>query len=287
MCSIIGYKGKKRACEVLFSGMKNLEYRGYDSVGMVTLKGQDFEIRKDKGRVREVHEDVNFLDMDGEIGMAHTRWSTHGKPTKENAHPLFSNDGAIAVIHNGIIENHTQLRNDLESEGYEFGSQTDTEVIPNLIQKFMVDNNFEDAVVKAIGSLEGTFALVVINKHSNQIIGAKRLSPLVLGIGEDEFFLASDVSGFIEYTKDVLYLEDNEMIVIDEDYKIINLVDGSIINRDVEKVNWNFEDSQKDGFDHYMLKEIFEQPSVLTNMVSDRIIDNKVVLITWVWVMII
>ena len=277
MCGIICYKGKKRAGEVLFNGLKNLEYRGYDSVGVVTLNNEDFQIKKDKGRVSDVNDKVNFLGMDGQIGMAHTRWSTHGKPTKENSHPHFSNDGKIAVIHNGIIENYSKLRKDLEEEGYEFSSETDTEVIPNLIQKFMEDCEFEEGVRKAISLLEGTFALVILNKYSNQVIAAKRLSPLILGVGEDEFFLASDVNGFLEHTKDVLYLEDNEIVVITDDYRLSSLVDGSIVSRDVERINWNFEDSQKNGFDHYMLKEIFEQPAILRQMVGDWIIDGKVV----------
>jgi len=277
MCGIIGYKGKKRASEVLFNGLKNLEYRGYDSVGMVLLDNNKFEIKKDKGRVRDVNDSVNFLEMNGGLGMAHTRWSTHGKPNKNNSHPHFSNDNKISVIHNGIIENHDKLKQELIGEGYEFSSETDSEVIPNLIQKFMVDNDFEDAVINTIKRLEGTFALVILNNESSKIIAAKRLSPLILGIGDGEYFLASDVSGFIEHTKKVLYLEDNEIVVIDEDYKISSLINGSEISRDVEQINWSIEDAQKNGFDHYMMKEIFEQPAVMRKMVNDRIKDDKVI----------
>jgi len=277
MCGIIGYKGKKRASEVLFNGLKNLEYRGYDSVGMVLLDNNKFEIKKDKGRVRDVNDSVNFLEMNGGLGMAHTRWSTHGKPNKNNSHPHFSNDNKISVIHNGIIENHDKLKQELIEEGYEFSSETDSEVIPNLIQKFMVDNDFEDAVINTIKRLEGTFALVILNNESSKIIAAKRLSPLILGIGDGEYFLASDVSGFIEHTKKVLYLEDNEIVVIDEDYKISSLINGSEISRDVEQINWSIEDAQKNGFDHYMMKEIFEQPAVMRKMVNDRIKDDKVI----------
>ena len=280
MCGIIGYKGKKRASEVLFNGLKNLEYRGYDSVGMVLLEDNEFSMKKDKGRVRDVNDTVNFLEMNGSLGMAHTRWSTHGKPSKNNSHPHFSNDGKISAIHNGIIENYDKLRQELIDEGYEFSSETDSEIIPNLVQKFMVDKTegeFEDAVFEAIKRLEGTFALVILNKDSGKMIAAKRLSPLILGIGENEFFLASDVSGFIEHTKNVLYLEDNEMVVIDEGYRVSSLIDGSTIDREVEKINWSIEDAQKDGFDHYMMKEIFEQPAVMRRMISDRIKEDKVV----------
>lgn len=277
MCGIIGYKGKKRASEVLFNGLKSLEYRGYDSVGVVTVDGGEFSMKKDKGRVRDVNESVDFLGMNGNLGMGHTRWSTHGKPSKDNSHPHFSNDGKIAVIHNGIIENYDKLRNELKEEGYEFHSETDTEVIPNLIQKFMIDNDFQEAVFKAIQRLEGTFALVVLHRDSSKIIAAKRLSPLILGIGDDEYFLASDVNGFVDHTKDVLYLEDNEMIVIDEDYRLSSLIDGSVINRERKRIEWDVEDAQKDGFEHYMMKEIFEQPAVMRKMVNDRIKEGNVV----------
>ncbi len=277
MCGIIGYKGKKRASEVLLKGLKNLEYRGYDSVGMVLLDDNGFSMKKDKGRVSDVHDSVNFLDMNGSLGMGHTRWSTHGKPSKDNSHPHFSNDGKIAVIHNGIIENYDKLREQLILEGYEFQSETDTEVIPNLIQKFMADDDFETSVFKAIQMLEGTFALVILNKESGKMIAAKRLSPLILGIGEGEFFLASDVNGFVEHTKDVVYLEDNEMVVIDENYSLLSLIDGSPVNRERKKIEWDVEDAQKDGFDHYMMKEIFEQPAVMRKMVNDRIKDSEVV----------
>lgn len=277
MCGIIGYKGKKRASEVLFNGLKNLEYRGYDSVGVVTLNDNNFEMKKDKGRVADVNDSINFLEMDGSIGMGHTRWSTHGVPNKINSHPHFSNDGSVVVIHNGIIENHAELREMLQKEGYFFDSQTDTEVIPNLIQRFMVEHNFEEAVKKSIELLDGTFALVILNKYSNKMIAAKRLSPLVLGIGENEYYLASDINGFVEHTKDVLYLEDNEMIVIDDDYKLLSLIDGSNVSRERKRIDWNIEDTQKKGFDHYMMKEIFEQPAVMRKMVGDRIVDDEVV----------
>ncbi len=274
MCGIIAYKGEKKASEILFEGLKNLEYRGYDSAGMITLENKNFDLRKDKGKVDEVNRKLNFLGMNGNFGMAHTRWSTHGVPSKINCHPHLSNDGNIAVVHNGIIENYQILRTELEREGYYFVSGTDSEVIPILVEKFMKEYNFKDSVFKTLKMLEGTFAVIFINKFSNELIASRKSISLIFGIGDKEFFLSSNFNSFIKYTKKVLFLEDEDVIIINNNYEIFNLYNNNLVCRKVEELNVNFEysESNKD----FMLKEIYEQPSVLKNMIKERIIDGNV-----------
>lgn len=277
MCGIIGYKGQRNASEILLNGIKSLEYRGYDSVGMVTLNKNRLEVRKDKGNVDEVNEKLNFLEMRGKIGIAHSRWSTHGVPSRENAHPHISSDGNIAVVHNGIIENYALLKSRLQAEGYRFSSQTDTEVIPMLIEKLCKNHAFEEAVRLSLKELEGTFAIVVLNKNSNMMIAARRASPLVLGIGNDEYFLASDVPAFLQYTKKVIFIDDNEMVMIDDNLNIINFQTEKNVKKNINIIEWEFEQAQKGEFEHFMLKEIYEQPKAIQETFMDRIKNDKIV----------
>ena len=281
MCGIIAYAGNEDAAPVLLEGLKRLEYRGYDSAGILTIDADSkFELKKDIGKVLEIHERINFLDLKGNTGIAHTRWATHGGVTAQNAHPHISNDHKIAVIHNGIIENYKDLKAQLESEGFRFVSETDTEVVPNLIEYWMrirgVD--FVQAALNSFQSLEGNFALVIIDLESKTIIGSKNGSPLVLGIGPDKsYFLASDIPAFLDRTKDVVYLYDGDTVVIQQpkgappSYEILDFRTGKKVERPLQSVSWDIEHAAKGEFDHFMLKEISEQvETIQTASSQDR-----------------
>jgi glucosamine--fructose-6-phosphate aminotransferase (isomerizing) len=279
MCGIIAYTGDEKAAPILFEGLKRLEYRGYDSAGIITINDSgEFELKKQIGRVQNIHDELNLLDLAGNIGLAHTRWATHGGVTQNNAHPHVSNNSTIAVIHNGIVENYKELKSLLSSKGFHFESETDTEVIPNLIEYWMDSKhlNFVDATMKTLQSLEGNFAVVVINRDSRTIIGAKNGSPLVLGVGQrkknntyGELFLASDIPAFLERTKDVVYLYDGDMVVFESAgspsskrlYQIFDFRGRTkkAIARPVQSVSWSLSHAAKGEFDHFMLKEIAEQ----------------------------
>ena len=276
MCGIIGYKGFRDANQVAIKGLKGLEYRGYDSWGVALKLGNELKQIKKVGKIGEECEDC-FTIKDSRIAIGHTRWATHGAVTEKNAHPHFSSNKDIAIVHNGIIENYEELKNELKEKGYSFISQTDTEVIPHLIEEYNKNNDFENAVRSALKKLDGTFAIVVLKKDSDKIIAARKSSPLILGIGKNEFFIASDIPAFIEYTKNVVFLEDDEMIVIDKDYKILNFETEKIIKRKPVKIEWDVKQAQKGDYEHFMLKEIFEQPEAIKNTISSRIKDNKVV----------
>ncbi len=273
MCGIIAYTGEEDAAPILFEGLKRLEYRGYDSAGIITINGSgEFELKKQVGRVQDIHNELNLLDLAGNIGLAHTRWATHGGVTQKNAHPHVSNNSKIAVIHNGIVENYKELKSLLLSKGFRFESETDTEVIPNLIEYWMDSKhlNFIDATIKTLQSLEGNFAVVIIDRDSRTIIGAKNGSPLVLGVGErktNEFFMASDIPAFLDRTKNVVYLYDGDMVVLETDpaskrsYQIFDFRGRTkrAITRPIQSVSWSVSHAAKGEFDHFMLKEIAEQ----------------------------
>lgn len=276
MCGIIGYKGFRDANEVAIKGLKKLEYRGYDSWGVALKIDGELKLIKKVGKVGEECEDC-FFEKNANIAIGHTRWATHGQVTQENAHPHFSSDKNIAVVHNGIIENYEELKNELQEKGYNFLSKTDTEVIPHLIEEYAKEKDFEEAVRLALKRLDGTFAVVVVKKDSDKIIATRKASPLVLGLGENEFFIASDIPAFIEYTKKVIFLEDNEMIVLNSKYNIFNFETGTEVTKKPVKIEWNAEQAQKGEYPHFMLKEIFEQPDSVKNTISSRIKNNKVV----------
>ena len=276
MCGIIGYKGPRDANEVAIKGLKRLEYRGYDSWGVALKHSNELKLIKKVGKIGEECEDC-FVIKDSRISIGHTRWATHGEVTEENAHPHVSLNKDIAVVHNGIIENYEELKNELIEKGYEFKSKTDTEVIPHLIKEYSKNNGFQEAVRLTLKRLDGTFAIAVIKNDSDKIIAARKASPLVLGIGKNEFFVASDIPAFIEYTKDAIFLEDDEMVVLNKDYKILNFETGKEIKREIFKIKWDAEQAQKGDYEHFMLKEIFEQPESVKSTVSSRIKNNKVV----------
>lgn len=279
MCGIIGYIGKQNVAPILFNGLKRLEYRGYDSAGIATL-ASGFCIKKDVGKVDEIHQRLNFLDIPGNLGIGHTRWSTHGSPTKENAHPHVDCDEKIAVVHNGIIENYQELKRNLISLGHKFKSQTDTEVIPHLIEEIMKKGkNFHDATFSALKSLEGSYAVLILNKNERKLIAARKSSPLVLGVSNFGYFAASDIPAFLEYTKNVVYMHDYDLAILtDNNFKVLNLLENREVERKIDTIEWDIKQAEKGEFQHFMLKEISEQIETVQKAVQQdkRIIDEVI-----------
>lgn len=266
MCGIVGYIGFRRADRVVVSSLKRLEYRGYDSWGVAVLSDGELKITKKVGAIGDITE---FELAEGSIALGHTRWATHGKPSEVNAHPHTDCTGKIAVVHNGIISNFQKLRERLEREGHEFRSETDTEVIPHLIEKWLSEG-FERAVFKAIEELDGSYAFVAVNADDSKLIAARYKSPLILGVGDGEYFLASDVPAVLEYTNRVVFLEDGDVVVVTADgYRIYS--NGAVVDRKVETIPWSIEDAEKGGYEHFMLKEIHENPRVVEDTLIEYI----------------
>ena len=275
MCGIVGYIGSKQAIEVLVEGLKTLEYRGYDSSGVALVQPKALNVVKASGKIVALEDKLKTTDTTGSLGIAHTRWATHGAPTECNAHPHTSFDNRISVVHNGIIENYAVIKRKLQSEGIEFQSETDTEVIAHLIARFYKDD-LQKAVVQALGMLEGAFGIAVVAlDQPDLLIGARRGSPLVVGVGENEYFLASDVAALIHYTQKVIYLDDDDVVVMRRNgYKVLNLKSKDV-SREVQDVEFSLEQVIKGGFDHFMLKEIFEQPESLRNATRGRLLVSE------------
>ena len=259
MCGIIGYVGKQKAMPILMEGLKRLEYRGYDSSGIGVANRSKLRLYKKAGKISAL-ESVLPKTMAGSTGIAHTRWATHGEVNDINAHPQTASNGKIAVVHNGIIDNYQQLKKMLTREGYTFNSQTDTEVIAHLIDKYM-NGDLEDAVKKALSQLEGTYGLIILfSDHPEVLIGARNGSPLVLGVGDKEMFIASDPNAIIAHTRQVIYLEDRETVVVQKDaYKTTN-TENFVVDKRIEEIDWELGEIEKGRYKHFMLKEIFEQP---------------------------
>lgn len=275
MCGIVGYLGKKSATPILLSGLKRLEYRGYDSAGICVLENGALKTFKKEGPIKMLAAELDKQSLDGQIGIAHTRWATHGRPNEVNAHPHYDCQHKIAVVHNGIVENFEGLKILLEKEGHKIVSETDSEIIAHLIEKFY-RGNLEQAVLEAVKLLEGTFGLAVISASEHKLVAARRGSPLILGIGPDEIFIASDASAIIEYTNQVVYLEDNEIATISEQGYEVKSLDGHNANTSVTEIKWTIEEIEKSGFEHFMLKEIFEQPKTIANALRGRVKDGKI-----------
>jgi glutamine---fructose-6-phosphate transaminase (isomerizing) len=277
MCGIIGYIGNNPAMPILLEGLKRLEYRGYDSAGVAILENGSLQIEKTKGKIVELENLVNGRPWKATTGMAHTRWATHGEPNTENAHPHVDCTGEIAVIHNGIIENYAAIKQRLLKEGHTFTTQTDTEVIAHLIEKFYTaDTSLEEAVRKTVLQLEGTYGLVIISKREpDKIIGVRNGSPLIIGIASGENFLASDVSAILKHTQKVIYLDDHEMVTVYRDRFMTKTLDNVATNKEIHEVDWDLEMIEKGGFDHFMLKEINEQPETITNGMRGRLVYDE------------
>jgi len=275
MCGIIGYIGEKEMVPLLLEGLKKLEYRGYDSAGICINTGFGLEEIKRKGRISELENHPKINEIKGNMGIAHTRWATHGKPDEINSHPHFDCQKNIAIVHNGIIENYSSLKKLLISEGHNIVSQTDSEIIAHLVEKFYV-GNLEDAVGKALKLVEGTFGLAVISKNNPEMIVARKGSPLIIGIGEEEMFVASDVPAILEHTNKIIYLKDNEIAKITKNSAEIKNLNGDSVDSKIHEIKWTIENLEKGNFKHFMLKEIFEQPEVIINALRGRIKDNKI-----------
>ena len=270
MCGIIGYIGKKNAVPILIQGLERLEYRGYDSVGICVKINHHLEVLKRKGKVSQFKKIPELKNLPGNIGIAHTRWATHGEPSRKNAHPHLDCKGEITVVHNGIIENYQALKDLLKKEGHIFLSETDSEVIPHLIEKFY-QGDLGKAVIKTVELLEGAFGLAILHKDENRIIAVRKGSPLVIGVGDGEMFVASDTSAILKYTKKVVYLKDGQIADIYRNRFKIKNFKGQEVEKKVKEIKWNIGQLEKKGFKHFMLKEIFEQPESLRNALRGRI----------------
>ncbi|MWV65491.1 glutamine--fructose-6-phosphate transaminase (isomerizing) [Halorubrum sp. JWXQ-INN 858] len=275
MCGIIARIGENGAVDELMTGLRNLEYRGYDSAGIAVANEHGIEVRKREGETDALHALLSESPIDGPIGIGHTRWSTHGRPSDANAHPHTDDDGRVAVVHNGIIRNHDRLRNELVARGHEFESETDTEVVPHLVAASLDEGlDPEDAFRAAIERLEGSYAIAMIAEGYDAVYAARSGSPLVIGLDDDATYLASDVPAFLEFTEQVVYLEDDDVVVITDDgYRVTDL-DGAALDRSSEVVDWAAGDAQKGAYNHFMRKEIDEQPVALRQAIEGRIDDD-------------
>ncbi len=277
MCGIVGYIGNKDVTSVLMNGLKKLEYRGYDSAGIAILKDEKLSVIKTKGRLAALEEKLKSTDLSGLVGIGHTRWATHGEPNDVNSHPHISNNGKIAVVHNGIIENYIKLKDFLKGKGYKFQSETDTEVIAHLIE-YNYKGDLLKAVMNTLNDVEGAYALgVICTDYPDRFIAARKDSPLIVGIGKNENFIASDIPAILEYTRDIYILEDKEIVSITADKaEIYNLL-GEKVNREIFHVDWDVSSAEKGGYEHFMMKEMCEEPAVIKATLSPRIQDNKIV----------
>ncbi|MCF6294423.1 MAG: glutamine--fructose-6-phosphate transaminase (isomerizing) [Flavobacteriaceae bacterium] len=284
MCGIVGYIGHREAYPIILNGLKRLEYRGYDSAGIALFDGEDIKLSKTKGKVNDLETKIESeISTNGTLGIGHTRWATHGIPNDVNSHPHYSNSGNLVIIHNGIIENYESLKKELIKRGYSFTSDTDTEILINLIEDVKLKENVKlgKAVQIALNQVVGAYAVAVFDKDKpNEIVVAKLGSPLAIGIGDNEFFIASDATPFLEYTKNAIYLEDEEMAIIrrHKDVEIRKIKDDSLVNPYVQELQMNLEQIEKGGYDHFMLKEIFEQPSAIKDTYRGRLLSKEAII---------
>ena len=281
MCGIVGYIGYREAYPIVIKGLKRLEYRGYDSAGVMLFDGENLKVAKTKGKVVDLEQKaLQEITTSGIIGIGHTRWATHGVPNDVNSHPHLSNSGDLAIVHNGIIENYAPLKAELTNRGYTFQSDTDTEVLINLIEEVQKKDNLKlgKAVQVALNQVVGAYAIAVFDKKNpNEIVAARLGSPLAIGVGEGEFFVASDASPFIEFTSNAVYLEDGQManIRLHKPMKVRKIKDDALVNPTIQELQMNLEQIEKGGYDHFMMKEIFEQPSVIKDTYRGRLHANE------------
>ncbi len=278
MCGIVGFTGKKQAAPVLLNGLERLEYRGYDSAGIALLSGEEISVYKTDRRIGELKQNTDNGKLSvGTTGIGHTRWATHGVPSVENAHPHLSQNGKFAVVHNGIIENYNILKAELESEGIRFASETDTEVVPQLLQKYY-KGDLKAAVAATVARLEGSYALgIICSDCPDTLVAARCFSPLIIGIGEEANIIASDVTAIVSHTKNVLYIEDGETAFITPDSVELFGSDGNYVERKLSVIGWDVGSAEKGGYEHFMMKEIAEQPRAIEQTVESRIRGGKIV----------
>ena len=275
MCGIIGYIGNRHVTPLLLEGLKRMEYRGYDSAGVAVMNGSGVETRKAAGKISQLERALVTSPVDGDMGIGHTRWATHGVPNECNAHPHVDCKGDIAVVHNGIIENSGTLKQGLQARGHRFVSETDTEVIAHLIEEAF-DGKLEDAVIEALWQIEGTYGIAVVSsKDRNKIVAARKGSPLLIGLGDGEYYVASDVSAILAHTREVVYLDDGDVAILTrEGYTVLNQR-AQELERRVSKIDWDLDQIERGGFDHFMLKEIFEQPATVENCMRGRLLPDE------------
>ncbi|HMB91839.1 MAG TPA: glutamine--fructose-6-phosphate transaminase (isomerizing) [Rhodothermales bacterium] len=280
MCGIVGYIGHQQAANILITGLQRLEYRGYDSAGVALVNG-GLSVRKQKGKVQELAASFNGTPLEGTLGIGHTRWATHGFPNDENAHPHTNTDEDFALVHNGIIENYGAIREKLQRKGYTFRTQTDTEALVHLIDDIRKTANLslDEAVLQALTQVNGTYGIAVVSsKDPNLLIAARNGSPLILGVGENEYFLGSDAAPLVEHTRQVVYLNDGEMVVITRDGYDVRSLENVSLSKEVHELEWDLEEIEKGGYEHFMLKEIMEQPTSLEDCMRGRIsVDNNTI----------
>ena len=283
MCGIVGYIGNKKASPILINGLLRLEYRGYDSAGIATMENDNIKVMKNKGRVNNLYNLDGINDLIGTIGIAHTRWATHGKPSKENSHPHMDNSRSFAVVHNGIIENYNELKNFLIEKGYEFYSATDTEVIPNLIHYYFEKDDIDDdkkilrAVKNTCNDLKGSYAIEILSKYNkDKMIVVRKDSPLVIGKGNGENYISSDIPAILSYTKDFYLLDDNEIVELSRDEVRFYNKDLNEIQKPLKSIEWGAASAEKDGYEDFMLKEINEQPKSIRETVGAKLDNGKI-----------
>ena len=278
MCGIVGYVGKREAVPILLNGLKRLEYRGYDSAGISTIRNGKIEICKQKGKIQELEKTLCHVELDGNIGIAHTRWATHGEPTKNNAHPHTDCTGKIALIHNGIIENYSALKKELQERGHIFKTETDTEVLAHLIEEnYKQCQNLERAVQMSLFFIEGTYGIAVISSDEpGVVITARKGSPIVIGIGDEENFVASDTMAIVGHTRKVIYLDDLEMATITQNNVTIKTIDDVLVEKKISEISFDASKIEKGGYDHFMLKEIMEQPQTIYDSMRGRLLEDTV-----------
>ena len=279
MCGIVGYIGKNQAAPILLEGLSKLEYRGYDSAGIAVYNNNELEVAKSKGKLAVLSEKIDGgKKLGGNMGIGHTRWATHGEPSDVNAHPHLSQSGRFAVVHNGIIENYISLKKKLESKGFEFISETDTEVIAHLFE-YYYKGDIMDTMIKVINRVEGSYALgVLCVDYPDQFIAVRKASPMIVGLGDEENFIASDVTAILKHTRDIYYLEDNEIVVLKKDSVKVYNADKEEVKKEKFTVDWDVSAAEKGGYEHFMMKEIEEQPKAIRDTISPRIKDGKIVL---------
>ena len=279
MCGIVGYIGEKQAAPILLDGLSKLEYRGYDSAGIAIFSDNEIKVAKAKGRLSVLSEKTdNGNSIKGTMGIGHTRWATHGEPSDVNSHPHLSMSGRFAVVHNGIIENYISLKKKLMDKGFEFISETDTEVIAHLFE-YYYKGDIMDTMIKVINRVEGSYALgVLCSDYPDQFIAVRKSSPMIVGLGENENFIASDVTAILKHTRDIYYLEDNEIVVLKKDSVKVYNKDKEEVKKEKFTVDWDVSAAEKGGYEHFMMKEIEEQPKAIRDTISPRIKNGKIVL---------